>query len=246
MPHRLRAQASGQAARSQRSLCQPTQLDPLRPTRPGPPTAEAPPGQEEPLRHPAGRAAGTDDHLGETMEPAWCCGQTAPAARPAQALTDQAAPCDRVPSREVFRGPHLHEVRRVRHTRGRSWLATFCCAATECLAPITDSRSADSPPRAEIAPTQAYIEVGDTFQFQLEVGLSGPPAPKATSEEARWWVSDPTIAQIDSASGLVVGKRSGSATVSATVRGATASAQVVVAPAILVGAGDIAACTSSG
>ncbi len=125
------------------------------------------------------------------------------------------------------------------HLRPHSWLAAFPCVATACLAPA-------EPRRVEIIPGNAYVQVGDSFQFELQVALADPRAPQAPADGARWWVSDSTIAQIDSASGLVVGRRAGSIAVSATVRGATAGAQVVIAPAILVGAADIAACASSG
>jgi len=122
-------------------------------------------------------------------------------------------------------------------------LATLVSAlSTACLAPTTEWPLA----HAEILPRAADIQIGDTFRFQLQVTLTAPHESVAPSREARWWLSDTTIAQIDSGSGVVVAKRSGSIIVSATAAGATATAQLEVSPVILVGAGDIAACASSG
>src|SRR5207249_9097371 len=96
----------------------------------------------------------------------------------------------------IARLSRIHRVRAVPHLRPHSWLAAFPCVATACLAPA-------EPPRAEIIPGNAYIQVGDSFQFQLQVELGDPRAPQAPTDGARWWASDSTIAQIDSASGLV-------------------------------------------
>ncbi len=115
-----------------------------------------------------------------------------------------------------------------------------------CLAPANDSPSAPPPARVEIVPPTADLQIGDTFQFQLRVALSAARAAAGSSDQPRWWLSDTTVAQIDPASGRVVGKRSGSITVSAMASGAIASADLVVVPARLVGAGDIAACASGG
>jgi hypothetical protein len=78
------------------------------------------------------------------------------------------------------------------------------------------------------------------------MNVSDPHAPAPPTGKASWSVSDTTIAEVNSATGRVVGRHTGSVMVSAMVGGATAGAQVVIAPAILVGAGDIAACGSSG
>ena len=134
----------------------------------------------------------------------------------------------------------------MRHVRPNTWLATFWCGATACLAPATDSSSGRSHTSAEIVPPKAYLQIGDTFQFQLRVTLSASHAPAPPDDEPLWSLSDTTIAQISRATGVIVGKHSGSVIVSAAVPGATATAELAVAPAILVGAGDIAACSSSG
>src|SRR5438094_3819622 len=131
----------------------------------------------------------------------------------------------------------------VQHARRIRWLAILSCAATACLDPLPDGASGPTSARVDIVPKAADLQIGDTFQFQLRVTSYGPALP---SDNPRWTLSDTTIAQIDTTTGRVVGKRTGSATVSASAAGAGATAQLVVSPAILVGAGDIASCTSSG
>jgi len=131
----------------------------------------------------------------------------------------------------------------VQHSRRTRWLAILSCAATACLDPLPDGASGPISARVDIVPKAADLQIGDTFQFQLRVTSYGPAL---TSDNPRWTLSDTTIAQVDTTTGRVVGKRTGSATVSASAAGAGATAQLVVSPAILVGAGDIASCTSTG
>ena len=131
----------------------------------------------------------------------------------------------------------------MQHSRRTRWLAILSCAATACLDPLPDGASGPISARVDIVPKAADLQIGDTFQFQLRVTSYGPAL---TSDNPRWTLSDTTIAQVDTTTGRVVGKRTGSATVSASAAGAGATAQLVVSPAILVGAGDIASCTSSG
>ena len=120
------------------------------------------------------------------------------------------------------------------------------CVATACLAPLPDASSGPTSALFAIVPQIAELQIGDTFQFHLRLKLDASQAPAAVVDKPLWQVSDTTIAQIDTTTGRVVGKRTGSATVSASAAGAGATAQLVVSPAILVGAGDIASCTSSG
>src|SRR5439155_1487456 len=60
-----------------------------------------------------------------------------------------------------------------------------------------------------------------------------------------WASADPTVATVDSA-GLVRGRAQGVVTIEATAGLLAARITVAVEPAVLLGAGDIASCTSQG
>ncbi len=131
----------------------------------------------------------------------------------------------------------------MRHRNRKRWLTILWCAATACLAPLPDSPNAARP---KIVPPQASIQVGDTFRFQIWANPSSPSGSTPSKEGGHWRVSDTMIAGIGTGSGLVTGRRPGVTTVFATIQSATASAELDVAPPVLVGAGDIAACASGG
>lgn len=91
----------------------------------------------------------------------------------------------------------------------------------------------------------AYVEIGRAFRFQLTTGIGQSAALSSNTHFPSWSVSDTTVAGIDSTTGVLIGKKSGSVLVTAAVDGAAPTAEVIVAPGILVGAGDIASCEST-
>ncbi len=108
------------------------------------------------------------------------------------------------------------------------------------------------PPVAsvEVTPTSATIQVGQTVQLTATPKDSnGNPLAGRTVT----WSSDNTGVASVSGSGLVTGLSAGSATITGTSEGKSGTSAIsVTAPpppppsAVLVGAGDIASCSSSG
>jgi hypothetical protein len=108
------------------------------------------------------------------------------------------------------------------------------------------SVSVDSGQSLTITPTAASIYVDGAQRFSATLkdrhGDTLPVQPE-------WESDDGGVAAVD-ATGLVTGISTGSTTIRAEARGRTATAAVTVTPrpssAVLVGAGDIATCMSSG
>ncbi len=115
------------------------------------------------------------------------------------------------------------------------------CLAGDTLSPALIDQLAFF--RIEVHPDRSAVEVGDSMQ--LRTVMRGISSAFLSGEDVRWSSSDTAIAQIDS-TGIVRGKRPGSLQITATAHDVAGHAVVAVAPAILVGAGDIAACSSQG
>ncbi|HEY6210357.1 MAG TPA: PKD domain-containing protein [Gemmatimonadales bacterium] len=96
----------------------------------------------------------------------------------------------------------------------------------------------------DVSPSSGSVEVGATLQFTATArDASGQ---QVDAEPATWTSSDTTVARVN-AKGVVTGWTPGTATISATMEGKSGTASVTVVPtsaAVLVGAGDIADCTS--
>ena len=98
-----------------------------------------------------------------------------------------------------------------------------------------------------VSPARATVDVGGTVQ------LTATPNPASATPTFEWASSNNAVATV-SATGLVTGVASGSATITVSGGGKSASASVSVAlpapppsaPQTLVGAGDIASCSSNG
>jgi hypothetical protein len=94
-----------------------------------------------------------------------------------------------------------------------------------------------------VTPKTSSIVVGQTEQ------LTATPTPGNVSPTYDWTSSNTSVATVSS-SGVVTGKDAGSVTITASASGVSGAATVTVsvpsADPVLVGAGDIAACASSG
>ena len=130
--------------------------------------------------------------------------------------------------------------------------AAIVLFALSCL----DQRSDKSVPTAPLAakggaklksisvtPKMSSINVGQTVQ------LTATATPGSISPTYDWTSSNQSVATVSS-SGLVTGTGAGSATITASASGISGTATVTVttvsADPVLVGAGDIASCSSSG
>ena len=114
-------------------------------------------------------------------------------------------------------------------TKTLRWsVLTLCVTASACLGPP------DSGPRALVLnPRWIAVTQGDSTRLA------------ASSTSALVWSSSaPTVADVDQ-TGLVHARTPGSALITASFQGDSASSGIVVtaSPAVLVGAGDIADCT---
>lgn len=96
-----------------------------------------------------------------------------------------------------------------------------------------------------VAPSSASIDVGGTVQL---TATASPPKSAATFS---WSSSNAAVATVSS-NGLVTGVGAGTATIGATAGGVTGTSAITVTAAppandpVLVGAGDIASCSSTG
>jgi len=109
------------------------------------------------------------------------------------------------------------------------------CQRPDGAGPIPIAQVRITPPRIALA-------VGDSLQIHAEVRDA---RGTLVHPDLQWWTSDTIVARVGPG-GVLVGKRSGAALVNATIAEVTGRADVTVAPAILVGAGDIADCASTG
>jgi Big-like domain-containing protein/calcineurin-like phosphoesterase family protein len=102
---------------------------------------------------------------------------------------------------------------------------------------------ADSPGPSgysiSLAPEWVAVATGDSAQ--LTPTALDPQGYTPLSPSITWSSSNPTVAQV-SITGMVRGLSAGTATIRAGYEDASDSAAVLVAPPVLVGAGDIAAC----
>jgi hypothetical protein len=148
-----------------------------------------------------------------------------------------------MPRRPAKEFGHL-ETRLVHHVHalylalivGGAW----CCAGETSAPGWIDERNWL---QLDVRPGRSVIEVGDSMRLRL--GTWRMAFALASGKHVQWASSDTSIADIDSA-GTIRGKRTGSVSISATAYGLTGHAMVDVAPAILVGAGDIADCSLLG
>ena len=121
---------------------------------------------------------------------------------------------------------------------GSFWLAALAGAATTYLGGCTASR----PPRAPAI--SVYLsKVGDTTRLGIP-GRSGA-INTILAGGVHWSSSDSSVAVVDSA-GLVRATGVGVTTVTVVADGREIQHIVVSAPPVLVGAGDIASCSSTG
>src|SRR5512144_1801484 len=97
-----------------------------------------------------------------------------------------------------------------------------------------------------VSPSSATVAIGATLQ------LTATASPPGSATTFAWASSNAAVATV-SATGLVTGVAAGTATVSASAGGKTGTSVITVPAAppppgseILVGAGDIAVCGSSG
>src|SRR5204862_1250821 len=124
--------------------------------------------------------------------------------------------------------------------RAISFASALLTAA--CLAPA-DAPSTGAGDSVGVNPDRVAVAINDSISLHLTIWHGTTYAQRTAG--VRWFVSDSTVAVIDSV-GLLTGKRGGTALVTAITDGTAAYAQVTVAPAILAGAGDIADCSSPG
>jgi hypothetical protein len=108
-------------------------------------------------------------------------------------------------------------------------LAIGACDSPQALEPVDLSASSTTdPPRREVSvdPSEVTLQPGETAQLTakyLSRGRSG-----RTRAQRLWESTDPAIASVD-ATGLVTAHAVGSATIVATIRDVSGTAQVVVA-----------------
>ncbi|HET8712163.1 MAG TPA: Ig-like domain-containing protein [Gemmatimonadales bacterium] len=123
---------------------------------------------------------------------------------------------------------------------------TLRVAARGESASATLTVAVDSGQRITVSPTGASLYVDGTQRFTATVTDRNGDTLAVTPQ---WESADATVASVDG-SGLVRALRPGATTIRAKARGMVASGEITVAPrpssAVLVGAGDIASCTSSG
>ena len=112
-------------------------------------------------------------------------------------------------------------------------LAAACERASQAPAPTM---------RLMLSPAWATVAPGDTTR--LHAATLGPQGD-TLAVPTTWASADPAVATVDSA-GLVRGRAQGVVTIEATAGLLAARITVAVEPAVLLGAGDIASCTSSG
>jgi len=86
----------------------------------------------------------------------------------------------------------------------------------------------------------AAVLAGDSTR--LAVTALDPLGDTVPNPAVSWTSDNPSVADVDQA-GLVRAHTIGSASITAAIETTTAVARIVVAPAVLVGAGDIAGCT---
>ena len=98
----------------------------------------------------------------------------------------------------------------------RNYRATGVLAIALAGCATTDIRLCN---RVTVAPQSAGIAVGDSTQFAASydrLAACTPPAPEA---QLRWSTSDPSIAQVDSVTGMVTGVTPGSVDITAHLPG---------------------------
>lgn len=134
---------------------------------------------------------------------------------------------------------------------GRAWgvgtgSATLHVAARGEIATASLTVAVDSGQTLTLSPTGATLFVDGTQRFAATLTDRNGDTLAVQPE---WESENGAIARVD-ATGLVTGVSPGSATIRAKARGKVATAGVTVTPrpssAVLVGAGDIASCASSG
>src|SRR5256712_3226908 len=118
------------------------------------------------------------------------------------------------------------------------------CALLLLAAACERASQAPPPPtmRLMLSPAWATVAPGDTTR--LHAATLGPQGD-TLAVPTTWASADPTVATVDSA-GLVRGRAQGVVTIEATAGLLAARITVAVEPAVLLGARDIASCTSSG
>jgi hypothetical protein len=111
-------------------------------------------------------------------------------------------------------------------------------------APPEQSRAAQKVTSVTVSPAQATATTGETVPFTAAAyARSGQPITGATTT---WASSSPSVATV-SPSGVATAVGLGTATITATIAGTSGTATLRVDPAaaVLVGAGDIATCSSN-
>ena len=125
----------------------------------------------------------------------------------------------------------------------RALALAACVGCVSCLADPTVPKPPDSVVAAQVDPP--WIGVAEHDTVRLRATLRGERGDTLRDRVVVWSTLDATVAQVDQ-SGLVVGITVGTTRVAAATEGRVATTDVVVAPPVLVGAGDIADCVSPG
>jgi len=121
--------------------------------------------------------------------------------------------------------------------------AALCIGVTACLAPQDAGLLFDATARFAVWPRWAAAVPGDSLQ--RTAGVTDASGQLVQYPGVRWRTSDPTIANVDSR-GLLRAYKFGTVVVEASLADSLQDLTVVVAPPVLVGAGDVASCQSSG
>jgi acid phosphatase type 7 len=129
-------------------------------------------------------------------------------------------------------------------------LALSCTDRTQAPGSLTEPSLARGGPGIKsisVTPSSATVTVGGTVQ------LTATAQPAKAASTFVWSSSNTGVATVSSSTGLVTGVAAGTATISAAAGGVTGTASVSVTTTppptndpVLVGAGDIASCSSSG
>src|SRR3989442_4320 len=125
----------------------------------------------------------------------------------------------------------------------RALALAACVGGVSCLADPMVSKPLDSVVVAQVVPP--WIGVAEHDTVRLRAILRGDHGDTLRDRVVVWSTLDATVAQVDH-SGLVVGIAAGTTRVAVATEGRVATTDVVVAPPVLVGAGDIADCVSPG
>ena len=118
-----------------------------------------------------------------------------------------------------------------------------CLALTLCAACLGPTPDAGPPPKARVAVTPAWVALTQGDSTRLTAAAIDVLGDTIRDAAFAWSSASPDIADVDQR-GVVRGRTTGAALITAALGANRTTAQVVVttASAVLVGAGDIASC----